>query len=50
MFMFKTLENTKSHIAGGTDKDAHFAVVHYAGTVNYNLTGYWLEKILSIDN
>ena len=28
---------------GGPDKDAHFAVVHYAGTVNYNLTG-WLEK------
>merc|ERR1711962_342037 len=28
---------------GGADKDAHFAVVHYAGTVNYNLTG-WLEK------
>merc|ERR1712106_1007863 len=28
---------------GGTDKDAHFAVVHYAGTVNYNLTN-WLEK------
>ena len=29
--------------AGGADKDAHFAIVHYAGTVNYNLTG-WLEK------
>ena len=28
---------------GGPDKDAHFAVVHYAGTVAYNLTG-WLEK------
>merc|ERR1719167_1228236 len=28
---------------GGSDKNAHFAVVHYAGTVNYNLTG-WLEK------
>merc|ERR1719232_199883 len=28
---------------GGPDKDAHFAVVHYAGTVNYNLTN-WLEK------
>jgi myosin heavy chain 6/7 len=26
-----------------TDKDAHFAVVHYAGTVSYNVTG-WLEK------
>ena len=26
-----------------TDKNAHFAVVHYAGTVSYNLTG-WLEK------
>ena len=25
------------------DKNAHFAVVHYAGTVSYNLTG-WLEK------
>ena len=28
---------------GGVDKNAHFAIVHYAGTVNYNLTG-WLEK------
>ncbi|CAB4054204.1 MYH6_7 [Lepeophtheirus salmonis] len=26
-----------------TDKSAHFAIVHYAGTVSYNLTG-WLEK------
>ena len=26
-----------------TDKNAHFAVVHYAGTVSYNVTG-WLEK------
>merc|ERR1712168_763939 len=26
-----------------TDKDAHFAVVHYAGTVSYNVTG-WLDK------
>merc|ERR550532_3369498 len=26
-----------------TDKDAHFACVHYAGTVSYNVTG-WLEK------
>ena len=26
-----------------TDKNAHFAIVHYAGTVSYNLTG-WLEK------
>merc|ERR1719455_9543 len=26
-----------------TDKDAHFAIVHYAATVSYNLTG-WLEK------
>jgi myosin heavy subunit len=25
------------------DKNAHFAVIHYAGTVSYNLTG-WLEK------
>ncbi len=25
------------------DKNAHFAIVHYAGTVSYNLTG-WLEK------
>ncbi len=25
------------------DKNAHFAVVHYAGTVSYNVTG-WLEK------
>merc|ERR1712223_1763298 len=25
------------------DKNAHFAVVHYAATVSYNLTG-WLEK------
>merc|ERR1719187_1177444 len=26
-----------------TDKNAHFAIVHYAGTVSYNVTG-WLEK------
>jgi len=26
-----------------TDKEAHFAVVHYAGTVSYNVTG-WLDK------
>merc|ERR1712223_190622 len=26
-----------------TDKNAHFAVIHYAGTVSYNATG-WLEK------
>merc|ERR1712117_948133 len=26
-----------------TDKNAHFAVVHYAGTVSYNVTG-WLDK------
>ena len=26
-----------------TDKNAHFACVHYAGTVSYNLTS-WLEK------
>jgi len=25
------------------DPNAHFAVVHYAATVSYNLTG-WLEK------
>ena len=27
-------KNQLGFIAGGTDKDAHFAVVHYAGTVN----------------
>merc|ERR1719309_1810727 len=26
-----------------TDKNAHFAIVHYAGIVSYNVTG-WLEK------
>merc|ERR1719187_2002099 len=26
-----------------TDENAHFAVIHYAGTVSYNVTG-WLEK------
>ena len=26
-----------------TDKNAHFGIVHYAGTVSYNLTS-WLEK------
>jgi myosin heavy chain 6/7 len=26
-----------------TDKNAHFAVIHYAGTVSYNITS-WLEK------
>merc|ERR1719391_1613964 len=26
-----------------TDKNANFAIIHYAGTVSYNVTG-WLEK------
>merc|ERR1712038_322499 len=26
-----------------TDKNAHFAIIHYAGPVSYNVTG-WLEK------
>ena len=28
---------------GSRDKNAHFAIAHYAGVVNYNLTG-WLDK------
>lgn len=28
---------------GGKDKNAHFAIAHYAGIVNYNLTN-WLDK------
>merc|ERR1712173_247226 len=28
---------------GKTDKNAHFAISHYAGIVSYNVTG-WLEK------
>merc|ERR1712197_307064 len=26
-----------------TDKNAHFAIIHYAGIVSYNVTG-WFEK------
>ena len=28
-----------------TDRNAHFAIVHYAGTVSYNLTGIYLLDI-----
>merc|ERR1711874_498305 len=28
---------------GSKDKNAHFAIAHYAGIVNYNLTN-WLDK------
>jgi len=28
---------------GGPDKNAHFSIIHYAGIVDYNLSG-WLEK------
>ena len=32
-----------SKASSKSDKGAHFAVVHYAGTVSYNVSG-WLEK------
>ena len=28
---------------GSKDKNAHFAIAHYAGIVNYNLSN-WLDK------
>ena len=31
------------HLFSKTDKNAHFAIQHYAGIVSYNVTG-WLEK------
>merc|ERR1719347_1469854 len=37
------MDNNFVKACSKTDKDAHFAVVHYAGTVSYNVTG-WLDK------
>merc|ERR1719464_2484565 len=34
---------TFAKAASKTDKDAHFAIVHYAGTVSYTVTA-WLDK------
>ena len=40
--LFFETESIRS-ILLSSDKNAHFAVVHYAGTVSYNVTG-WLNK------
>ena len=39
----KAQHNNFAKACSKTDKDAHFAVGHYAGTVSYNVTG-WLDK------
>merc|ERR1711874_72831 len=38
----KTYED-KAKAKSATDPNAHFAIIHYAGTVSYNVTG-WLDK------